>query len=70
MQSFFKVVSRLLSSKKVIMMLRFFLVLSFLSQTLASDECSGPIEPGQPGLAWTKEELEVTRAKVFLYCKS
>ena len=65
----FKAVSRLLSSKKVIMMLKFFLVLSILSQTLASDECSGPIEPGQPGLAWTKEELEVTRAKVTLIFK-
>ena len=65
----FKAVSRLLSSKKVTMMLRFFFVLSIFGQTLASDECSGPIQPGQPGLAWTKEELEVTRAKVTLMLK-
>ena len=45
------------------MFFRLIIILSISFQTLASD-CSGAIEPGQPGSSWTKEELEVTRSKI------
>ena len=44
-------------------MMRFFIFLSIFG--LIASECPGPIEPGMPGVAWSKEELEITRKKVL-----
>ena len=44
-------------------MVKIFILILVFGQ-LNALECQGPIEPGLPGLQWTKEELEVTRKKV------
>ena len=31
---------------------------------LVKQECPGPLAPGQPGGAWSSEELRITRQKV------
>ena len=51
------------------MMLKLLCVIFSFGTSLAAlansrQECPGPLEPGQPGGAWTSEELRITRQKV------